>query len=141
MGTSAAIVGGVVSASKTILDINDAKKEKKLMKKEAKLQEENLKAKQKFYEEEKRNLLKSKIATKKAKMAANGVDFTDGSSAVLIGSMERETDDEMKNNAYFSDLNLQANEAKYNYRKNKNLLNMRKNSLNLLGSVADLSVI
>ncbi len=141
MGTTAAIVGGVVSAAKSVMDIKDAKKSKKIAKEEAKIAEETLKKKQELFEREKQNLLKSKIATKKAKMAGNGVDFTDGSSAVLIGSMEREAEDEIKNKEYFSDLNLASNDLKYNYKKNKNLLSVRKNGLNLLDSFSDLNII
>ena len=137
MGTTAAIVGGVVSAAKTVVDINDAEKSRRLAKKEAKLQEDNLKKKQELYKEERQNLLKSKIATQKAKMAANGVDFTDASSAVLIGSMERQAEDEIKKNEYFSDLGLKTNDLKYNYKKNNNLLRMKKSGLNLLDSFVD----
>ncbi len=138
MGTTAAVLGGVISTAKTVLDIKNAKKEKNIAKQEAKIQEDTLKKKQELYEKEKQDLLKSKIATRKAKMAANGVDFTDGSSAVLIGSMEREADDEIKNKEYFSDLALSSNEINYNYKKNKNLLNIRKNGLNLLNSFGDI---
>ena len=134
MGTTAAIVGGVVSAAKSVMDIKDAKKSKKIAKEEAKIAEETLKKKQELFEREKQNLLKSK-------MAGNGVDFTDGSSAVLIGSMEREAEDEIKNKEYFSDLNLASNDLKYNYKKNKNLLSIRKNGLNLLDSFSDLNII
>ncbi|MCR5506870.1 MAG: hypothetical protein K6F04_03420 [bacterium] len=141
MGTTAAVIGGVVSAAKTVMDIQDAKKSKKLAKKEAKIQEDNLRKKQELYEEEKRNLLKSKVASKKAKMASNGVDFTDGSSAVLLGSMEREAEDEIKNKEYFSDLALASNDINYNYKKNKNLLTMRKKSLDLLDSFGDLNIV
>ena len=137
MGTTAAIVGGVVSAAKTVVDINDAEKSRRLAKKEAKLQEDNLKKKQELYKEERQNLLKYKIATQKAKMAANGVDFTDASSAVLIGSMERQAEDEIKKNEYFSDLGLKTNDLKYNYKKNNNLLRMKKSGLNLLDSFVD----
>ena len=137
MGTTAVIVGGVVSAAKTVVDINDAEKSRRLAKKEAKLQEDNLKKKQELYKEERQNLLKSKIATQKAKMAANGVDFTDASSAVLIGSMERQAEDEIKKNEYFSDLVLKTNDLKYNYKKNNNLLRMKKSGLNLLDSFVD----
>ncbi|MBR1545115.1 MAG: hypothetical protein IJ638_04185, partial [Alphaproteobacteria bacterium] len=134
MGTTAAVVGGVVSAAKTVMDIKNAKKEKKLAKQEERIQEDTIKKKQELFEEEKRNLLKSKVASKKAQMASSGVDFTDGSSAVLLGSMEREAENEIKNKEYFSDLALSSNEMNYNYKKNKNLLNMRKKSLDLLDS-------
>ncbi len=137
MGTTAAIVSGVVSATKNIMDINDAKKSQKLAEQEAEIQKETLNKKKELYNQEKHDLLKSKVASQKAKMAANGIDFTDGSSAVLIGSMERQTDDEIKNNDYFSDLALKENDLKYNYKKNKNLLKMRKSGLNLLDSFTD----
>ena len=137
MGTTAAIVSGVVSATKNIMDINDAKKSQKLAEQEAEIQKETLNKKKELYNQEKHDLLKTKVASQKAKMAANGIDFTDGSSAVLIGSMERQTDDEIKNNDYFSDLALKENDLKYNYKKNKNLLKMRKSGLNLLDSFTD----
>ena len=141
MGTTAAVLGGVVSTAKTVLDIKNAKKAKKQAKQEAKIQEDTIKKKQELFNKEKQDLLKTKIASQKAKMAANGVDFTDGSSAVLIGSMEREADDEIKNKEYFSDLALSSNEINYNYKKNKSLLDMRKGELNLLNSFADMNIV
>lgn len=141
MGTTAAVLGGVVSTAKTVLDIKSAKKAKKQAKQEAKIQEDTIKKKQELFNKEKQDLLKTKIASQKAKMAANGVDFTDGSSAVLIGSMEREADDEIKNKEYFSDLALSSNEINYNYKKNKSLLDMRKGELNLLNSFSDMNII
>ena len=141
MGTTAAVLGGVVSTAKTVLDIKNAKKAKKQAKQEAKIQEDTIKKKQELFNKEKQDLLKTKIASQKAKMAANGVDFTDGSSAVLIGSMEREADDEIKNKEYLSDLALSSNEINYNYKKNKSLLDMRKGELNLLNSFADMNIV
>jgi len=141
MGTTTAIVGGVVSAAKTVMDISDSKKAKKLAKQEALIEAESINKKQELFEQEKQGLLKSKLATKKAKMAANGLDFTQGSSAVLLGSMEREAEDEIKNKEYFSGLDLQSNDLKYNYKKNKNLLNMKKSGLNLLDKISGLSTI
>ncbi len=140
MGTTAAIVSGVVSATKAVMDINDAKKSKRLAKQEAQIQNDVLNKKMELYKQEKNDLLKSKIATKKAKMAANGVDFTDGSSAVLIGSMAKATEDEIKNKEYFSDLDLKSNDIKYNYKKNKNLLTMNKKGLDLLGSLSKFDI-
>ena len=140
MGTTAAVVSGVVSATKAVMDINDAKKSKRLAKQEAEIQKDVLNKKMELYKQEKNDLLKSKIATKKAKMAANGVDFTDGSSAVLIGSMAKATEDEIKNKDYFSNLDLEANDIKYNYKKNKNLLTMNKKGLDLLGSLSKLDI-
>lgn len=137
MGTTATVLGGVVSAAKSVMDIKDARKSKKLAQEESQIQQDTLKKKQELFKEEKQNLLKSKVASRKAKMAANGVDFTDGSSAVLIGNMEREAENEIRNNDYFSDLGLKSNDVKYNYKKNKNLLSVRKKGLDLLDSLVD----
>lgn len=138
MGVSTGVVAGVASVAKTVMDIkesNDAKKAATEMAKQEKaLADAEIKKKQQVYEQEKTDLLKSKLATKKATMAANGLDFTDGSSAVLLGNIEKEVDEDIKNNDYFSDLDLKTNELNYNYKKNKNLLSKDKDALKLLDS-------
>lgn len=134
MGTSVAVASVI---AKTALDYKDAKDEKKQLKKEKELKEAEIKKKKEIYEREKTDLLKAKIASKKASLAANGLGTTDASSAVLLGSMEKETDEDIANNEYFSDLNLSANEMNYNYKKNKNLLARRKMGLNAINSASD----
>ena len=86
MGTSVAVASVI---AKTALDYKDAKDEKKQLKKEKELKEAEIKKKKEIYEQEKTDLLKAKIASKKASLAANGLGTTDASSAVLLGSMER----------------------------------------------------
>lgn len=134
MGTSVAVASVI---AKTALDYKDAKDEKKQLKKEKEIKEAEIKKKKEIYEQEKTDLLKAKIASKKASLAANGLGTTDASSAVLLGSMEKETDEDIANNEYFSDLNLSANEMNYNYKKNKNLLARRKMGLNAINSASD----
>ena len=134
MGTSVAVASVI---AKTALDYKDAKDEKKQLKKEKELKEAEIKKKKEIYEQEKTDLLKAKIASKKASLAANGLGTTDASSAVLLGSMEKEADEDIANNEYFSDLNLSANEMNYNYKKNKNLLARRKMGLNAINSASD----
>ena len=134
MGTSVAVASVI---AKTALDYKDAKDEKKHLKKEKELKEAEIKKKKEIYEQEKTDLLKAKIASKKASLAANGLGTTDASSAGLLGSMEKETDEDIANNEYFSDLNLSANEMNYNYKKNKNLLARRKMGLNAINSASD----
>ena len=134
MGTSVAVASVI---AKTALDYKDAKDEKKQLKKEKELKEAEIKKKKEIYEQEKTDRLKAKIASKKASLAANGLGTTDASSAVLLGSMEKETDEDIANNEYFSDLNLSANEMNYNYKKNKNLLARRKMGLNAINSASD----
>lgn len=145
MATTAAVVGTVASVASGVNSYKHAKEEKKLAKqeaelakKEAELQKAEIKEKQKIYEQEKKDLLKQRVASQKAKMASNGLDFTDGSSSVLLGSMEREVDQDIKNNEFFADLNLQSNEANYNYRKNKNLLKQKEASWNKTNSLLKL---
>lgn len=139
MGVSSAVVGGVASVVGSTISYKQAKKSAKqeanIAKQNQEREELEIKEKQKLYEQEKKNLLKEKIAAKKAKMAANGLDFTDGSSAVLLGSMEREVDEDIKNNAYFADLDLKANSDNYNYKKSKNLLKQKSNDLNMVNSL------
>jgi hypothetical protein len=145
MATTAAVVGSVASVASGVHSYKKAKEEKKLAKQEAELakkevelQKAEIKEKQKIYEQEKKDLLKQRVASKKAKMAANGLDFTDGSSAVLLGSMEKEVDQDIRNNDFFSDLNLKSNEANYNYKKSKNLLKQKEANWNVTNNLLKL---
>ena len=94
---------------------------------EYKLKEEEINAKKEAYREEKTNLLKSKIATQRAKLSASGVDATSGSSSALISNLEKSVNDEIAQNDYFADLDLEKENANYNYKKKVNLLNASKN--------------
>ncbi len=134
MGMTQGVVENLSSMTKSVLDFSDAKKEKKLAKREAELNKQELLKKQELYTKSKKNLLDAKLASKKALMAANGVNFTDGSSAVLVGQMEKETDEEIANNDYFTDLDLKSNQIKYNYKKNKSLLRQRKSLIDATNS-------
>ena len=51
MGTTAAVVSGVVSATKAVMDINDAKKSKRLAKQEAEIQKDVLNKKMELYKQ------------------------------------------------------------------------------------------
>ena len=128
MGTTAAVAA--VKTAETIVDYREKRKqqknEKKRIEEEHKLKEEEIAAKKKVYEEDKTNLLKAKIAAQRAKLSANGVNATTGSSAALISNLEKATNEEIAQNNYFSDLDLKKENANYQYKKRANLLNASK---------------
>lgn len=140
MGATAAAVAAVKTAE-SIVDYRQKRKqqknEQKKIEEEHKLKEEEINAKKEVYREEKTNLLKAKIATQRAKLSANGVNATNGSSSALISNLEKNVNEEIAQNDYFADLDLQKENADYNYKKKANLLNASKTLYDSAFSVAN----
>ena len=72
-------------------------------------------------------MLKTKLASQKAKLGASGLVSTTGSSAAYLSSLEKDTDEEILKKTSLSDLNLLNETANYDYRKKLNLLDQAKN--------------
>ncbi len=126
--TTAAVAA--ITAAENIVDYRQKRKqqknEQKKIEEEHKLKEEEINTKKEVYREEKTNLLKAKIATQRAKLGANGVNATNGSSSALISNLEKSADEEIAQNDYFADLDLKNESVNYNYKKKANLLNASK---------------
>ena len=140
MGATAAVAAAVKTAE-TIVDYRQKRKqqknEQKKIEEEHKAKEEEINAKRKAYQEEKTNLLKAKVATQRAKLSANGVNATNGSSSALISNLEKSTNEEIARNDYFSDLDLEKENVNYNYKKKANLLDATKTRYDTAFSVAE----
>lgn len=138
MGAVNTAVNAAVSAAGAVINYEQERKkqktEKKVLNEQKKIDEARIAAKKQQYQEEKINLLNAKIASQRAKLGANGVDATSGSSAALISNLEKNTNEEIAKNDYFSDLDLQKENSNYDYKSKVNLLNKSKTSYNLLSN-------
>ena len=138
MATTVAVISAVAGAAKAVSDHKKLKAEQKYIKQEKLISDIKDAKQQEIYEKEKTNLLKTKLAQKKAMLASRGLDYTNGSAAAIMGNMERETDLDIDNSRYMSALNTGMNEAKYNYKKNKNLLDRVNNGLGFVSNLKSL---
>lgn len=122
MATTVAVLSAIATTAKSVSDHKRAKAEKNLIQKERILTAVKEAKQEQNYEKEKTNLLKTKLAQKRALLASRGLDYTNGSVAAMLGNMERETDADIANARSLNALDFQLNDVKYNYKKNKNLL-------------------
>ena len=135
MATTVAVLSAIGTAAKAVSDHKKAKADRKLIQQERVLNVVKEAKQEENYEKEKTNLLKTKLAQKKALLASRGLDYTSGSVAAMLGNMEREVDEDIANSRSLSAINSQMNEVKYNYRKNKNLLDRVNSGLELTKSL------
>ena len=135
MATTVAVLSAIGTAAKAVSDHKKAKADRKLIQQERVLNVVKEAKQEENYEKEKTNLLKTKLAQKKALLASRGLDYTSGSVAAMLGNMEREVDEDIANSRSLSAINSQMNDVKYNYRKNKNLLDRVNSGLELTKSL------
>lgn len=138
MGNVANAVSAVTSAVGVVDNIvsyknnkDKQKEENRILEEEKRIKEEQIEVKKQQYKEEKTNLLKVKLASQRAKLGANGINATSGSSVAYLSNLEKNVDEEIAKNDYFADLNLQNENNIYNYKKKVNLLNSSKNNYNV----------
>lgn len=126
----ASAVSTAVSVADTVVNYESnkkkAKKEKQALETENKIREEQIKARTEQVNKDKINLLKAKTATQRAKLSANGLDVTSGSSAAYMGNLKKQVDEEIADNEYLADLSLQSEDVSYNYKRDMNSLNSSK---------------
>jgi hypothetical protein len=134
MAATAAIVSAAAAAydatEKRKIKKEEAKAEDKRYAEEKELKEKELVKKSEVFQTQKKNLLKVKLASQKAQMGADGLDSGSRSSNALMGRIEKDTDEELKNYEFFLDLNLDDLNSLYNYKKRKNLLSQESSSHN-----------
>ncbi|MBD5405975.1 hypothetical protein HDR59_05515 [bacterium] len=134
MGAVTAAVSAVGAVVNYEQERKKQKAEKKALNEQKKIDEARIAAKKQQYKEEKINLLNAKVASQRAKLGANGVDATSGSSAALISNLEKDTNEEIARNDYFSELDLNQENANYDYKSKVNLLNKSKTNYNLFSN-------
>jgi ADP-ribosylglycohydrolase len=139
MGASAG-AAIAISAVDTIVDYREKKKQQreseKLLEQQQKITQEETEIKKQIIKDEKTNLLKTKLATQKAKLGANGLGATVGSSAAYFSRLEKETDNEIAKKTSLNDLGLLKDNANYDYRKNLNLLQKSKADYDVASGLA-----
>ena len=135
MATTVAVLSAIGTAAKAVSDHKKAKADRKLIQQERALNMVKEAKQEENYEKEKTNLLKTKLAQKKALLASRGLDYTSGSVAAMLGNMEREVDEDIANSRSLNAINSQMNDVKYNYRKNKDLLDRVNSGLELTKSL------
>lgn len=140
MGASAG-VAAVLTAADSIIDYREKKKQQKanekLLNQQQEVKEEENEIKKQILKDEKTNLLKTKLASQKAKLGASGLVSTTGSSAAYLSSLEKDTDEEILKKTSLSDLNLLNETANYDYRKKLNLLDQAKNDYDFSKSLVN----
>ncbi len=127
MVATAAAITSIASVGTTAYQLKEAHDTSKEAEKLAKEEERK---KQEAYEAEKTNLLESKLASTKAALGARGVSATTGSASALLSNIEREAEEDIKQNKEFSDLNLENIENSYSSSQSKNLLSSSNSLLN-----------
>ena len=132
MATTVAVIGAVAGAAKSVSDHKKLKAQQKYLQQERMISAVKEAKQEEAYEAERTNLLKSKVAAKKALLASRGLDYTGGSAAAMIGNLEREASQDITNSRVMKGLDWQLGEANYNYKKNKNLLDMANNGFSLM---------
>ena len=126
----AATTAIVVSAAASIYAANKERKirkeavaaEDERNREEKAIKEQELLKKGEIFRAEKTNLLKARLASHRARMGALGLDAGSRSSNALMGSIEKEVDEQLGNDEFFLGLNLKNLGGVYSYKKKKNLL-------------------
>jgi len=124
MGTSVSIMSGYNAAKKRVDETNSrrqkeraeklaaaeaytkARQDEDFLRAENSLKEAEIERKEKIFEAEKTDLLAQKLASNKARLAAAGIADTSGSLKAVQNTLAKKAADEIRNNAYFADLDI-----------------------------------
>lgn len=136
MGTG---VGTAVGVASDIFNYKNNKKQleaqNKLLEQEQKSKEEQAIRKSQVYTQERLDTLNNKISSQNALMGANGISSNSASSKAYVKGLEEEAKEDILNNQYLTEASIDSSRNSYEYNKNMNLLNSKKNDFNLVSGV------
>ena len=101
---------------------NKAKSDNEYISASNALAEEETLARANLFSIQKENLLREKLASTKARMAASGIAGTSASAAAFEKSIVKKTEGEILSNDYFADLDLKKLALSGDYKQASNLL-------------------
>ncbi|MDR1009320.1 MAG: hypothetical protein LBL52_03655 [Rickettsiales bacterium] len=133
MGTTAGLLSvfdyakdKVDSKRKSVAANAEAKRENEYLGELDEIETQKILAKQGIFEEQKENLLKEKLASNKARMAAAGLGGTSASFDAAARALAKKAEKETLANEYFADLDLRKLELVSAYKQSSNLLQASK---------------